>query len=163
MKSLILESFILEEFNFENEKHLTLEKNLIESEDSELISRDINNFILINKELNEKDHITNTYVIDYQNELVGLLFVNYHPEIERNKQVLEEEIEIGLGLLPLCRGKHLGPKIEEELCNKLLEIYPRFNSIVGRIDNNNVKSIRAAQNAGFIHIKDDEYHFNRKR
>lgn len=72
---------------------------------------------------------------------------------------MEEEIEIGTGLLPIFRGKHLGSKLERELSIKLLDKYPRFSTIVARIGDDNIKSIKAAENAGFEHISDDEYHF----
>lgn len=162
MSNLILKNFILEEFSFDNLKHLKLEKQIIESDGSNLISSDIDNYIKRNIEFRKKDNITNTYVISYQNKLIGLAFLNYHPEETRDNIILEEEIEIGLGLLPMNRDKHLGSKLEQEFSEKLLEMYPQFDFIVARINNENYRSIKAAKNAGFIHINEDEYHFNRK-
>ena len=121
MSNLILKNFILYEFSFENKEHLKLEKELIESDGSELISRDINNYIKRNIEFRKNDNITNTYVISYQNKLIGLAFLNYHPEEIRDNIILKEEIEIGVGLLPISRGKHLGSKLEQELVMKIIE------------------------------------------
>lgn len=56
---------------------------------------------------------------------------------------------------------HLGNLIEKELCEKLLELYPRFDYIVARIDNDNIISIKSALKSGFEYYKDDEYHFKR--
>lgn len=158
---LILDNFVLYEYDFNNQEHINLKNELINSEGSELISRDIDNYIRRNYEFNKNDKITNTYVIKFNNVLIGLAFVNYHPEEERENVILEEEIEIGAGLLPIFRGKHLGTRLERELSIKLLEKYPRFSTIVARIGSDNIKSIKTAKNAGFEHISDDEYHFKR--
>lgn len=160
-KGITLDDFILDEFGFDNEKHILLKDNIIKSTNSELISKDIDTYIKRNNELNKQDKITNTYVVNYKDNLIGLSFVNYHPEVVRDGQTLKEEVEIGTGLLDEYRGKHLGTLLEKELSKKLLEMYPRFNEIVARIDNDNINSIKAATNAGFEHIKDDEYHFKR--
>jgi hypothetical protein len=143
-------NFIFDEFDFDNLKHLKLEKKLIESDSTELILKDINNFIKRNIELRKNDYITNTYVISYEEKPIGLAFVNYHPKIEKNDLIYEEKIKIGLGLLPCYRDKLLGSKVEKELSDKLLELYPNF--IVTRMENQNLRSIKAALNAEFEHI-----------
>lgn len=154
---MVLEDFILEQFNFRNEEHLKLKDDLIFSENSELISKDINNYIIRTLECRQSDNISNVFVTFYKSIPIGISFINYHPE-ERG---LVQEIEIGLGLLPIFRGQHLGSLLEKQLCNELLKIYPQFSEIVCRIDNSNISSIKAAKLAGFEHIKDDEYHYKR--
>ena len=161
MKTILLDDFLLDEFDFNNDNHLKLEKDLINSTNSDLISKDIDRFIKRNHELGLKDNITNTYVVKYNNNLIGLAFVNYHPEEVIDESLLKEEIEIGTGLIDEYRGKHLGTLLEKELSKKLLDIYPKFNEIVARINEDNINSIKAITNAGFIHISDDEYHFKR--
>lgn len=157
-----LEHFILEEYDFDNEVHVNLKNSLINSEGSELVSKDINNYIVKNYHLRQQDGVTNTYVVVNDNEMIGLVFVNYHPEEEIRGRLLPEEIEIGVGLLPKYRGQHLGSTLEKELSDALLEIFPRFALVVARIESSNVRSIKSAINAGFEHIKDDEYHYKRK-
>ena len=78
-----------------------------------------------------------------------------------DEKILSEEIEIGLGILPEFRGKHLGSQFEKEFSEYLLNKYPQFNEVVARIDNNNLKSINAVKKAGFEHIEGEEYHFKR--
>lgn len=154
-------NFIFEKIDLSNISHVICKDELINSENSDLISKDINNFINRNLEIGSKDNITSTYIVNYKSNQVGLAFVNFHPEIERDGKVLEEEIEIGLGIITKYRGMHLGKLIEKELCEKLLELYPRFDYIVARIDNDNIISIKSALKSGFEYYKDDEYHFKR--
>ena len=107
------------------------------------------------------NNITNCYIVKYNDELIGLSFLNYHPEEKRDNKLLKEEIEIGLGILPEFRGKHLGSQFEKEFSEYLLNKYPQFDEVVARIENTNVKSINAVKKAGFEHIKDEEYHFRK--
>ena len=156
---LKLKNFTLEPFNDEKTKHQTLKENIINMSDSDLISKDIDRFIKRNYELGLLDGITKTYAVNYNNEYIGLAFVNYHPKETINNKSYDEEIEIGLGILPFFRGKGLDSLLEKELSEKLLTIYPRFSYIVARTDSENKASIRSGEKAGFKHIKDDEYHF----
>lgn len=156
-----LNNFDLITFDLENKEHLTLLERTIKSNGSELISGDIKRFVERNIELNKKDNITNCYIIENNNSFIGLAFLNYHPEEKRNEKLLLEEIEIGLGILPEFRGKHLGSQFEKEFSEYLLNKYPQFNEVVARIDNNNLKSINAVKKAGFEHIEGEEYHFKR--
>ncbi len=95
-------------------------------------------------------------------ELIGLSFLNFHPEEKRDNEILLEEIEIGLGLLSECRGKGLGSLFEKESSEYLLNLYPQFNEVVARIDEDNISSISSIKKAGFDKIKDTEYHYKRK-
>lgn len=156
-----INNFDLITFDLENKEHLTLLEKIIKSNGSELISGDIKRFVERNIELNKKDNITNCYIIENNNSFIGLAFLNYHPEEKRNEKTLSEEIEIGLGILPEFRGKHLGSQFEKEFSEYLLNKYPQFNEVVARIDNNNLKSINAVKKAGFEHIEGEEYHFKR--
>lgn len=156
-----LNNFDLIAFDLENKEHLTLLERTIKSNGSELISGDIKRFVERNIELNKKDNITNCYIIENNNSFIGLAFLNYHPEEKRDEKILSEEIEIGLGILPEFRGKHLGSQFEKEFSEYLLNKYPQFNEVVARIDNNNLKSINAVKKAGFEHIEGEEYHFKR--
>ena len=58
MKTILLDDFLLDEFDFNNDNHLKLEKNLINSTNSDLISKDIDRFIKKNHELGLRDNIT---------------------------------------------------------------------------------------------------------
>ncbi len=156
-----LNNFDLITFDLENKEHLTLLERTIKSNGSELISGDIKRFVERNIELNKKDNITNCYIIENNNSFIGLAFLNYHPEEKRDEKILSEEIEIGLGILPEFRGKHLGSQFEKEFSEYLLNKYPQFNEVVARIDNNNLKSINAVKKAGFEHIEGEEYHFKK--
>ena len=156
-----LNNFDLITFDLENKEHLTLLERTIKSNGSELISGDIKRFVERNIELNKKDNITNCYIIENNNSFIGLAFLNYHPEEKRDEKILSEEIEIGLGILPEFRGKHLGSQFEKEFSEYLLNKYPQFDEVVARIENTNLNSINAVKKAGFEHIKDDEYHFKK--
>ena len=76
-------NFELVEFNLSDKEHLIFLENMIKSDGSELISGDIKRFVERNIELKMKDNITNCYIIKYNNELIGLSFLNYHPEEKR--------------------------------------------------------------------------------
>lgn len=154
------DNFIFEKIDLSKDTHIICKDELINSKGSELVLKDINNFINRNIELGIIDKITATYIINYKNKNIGLAFVNFHPEIERDGKILEEEIEIGLGLISKYRGMHLGRLIEKELCEELLKKYPRFDYIVARIDNNNI-SINSALKSGFELYNDDEYHYKK--
>ena len=156
-----LNNFDLITFDLENKEHLILLEKIIKSNGSELISGDIKRFVERNIELNKKDNITNCYIIENNNSFIGLAFLNYHPEEKEDEKILSEEIEIGLGILPEFRGKHLGSQFEKEFSEYLLNKYPQFDEVVARIENTNIKSINAAKKAGFEHTKDDEYHFKK--
>lgn len=158
---LKLDHFTLELFNEDNEEHVKLKNAIIDMKDSDLISKNIDAYIRRNKDLGAVDNITRTYVVAYDNDYIGLTFVNYHPEEVINGKKYSEEIEIGLGILPKYRNKGLGSTLERELSDKLLEIFPRFRFIVAKIDNDNLPSIKTAENAGFKRIIDDEYHYER--
>ena len=155
------DNFELVEFNLSDKEHLIFLENMIKSDGSELISGDIKRFVEKNIELKKKDNITNCYIVKYNDELIGLSFLNYHPEEKRDNKLLKEEIEIGLGILPEFRGKHLGSQFEREFSEYLLNKYPQFDEVVARIENTNLNSINAVKKAGFEHIKDDEYHFKK--
>ena len=159
---MLTDNFKLITFNLENKEHLVFLDKFINSPNSELISSDIKRFVERNIEKNKEDNITNCYIVKYNNELIGLSFLNYHPEEKRNNEILSEEIEIGFGLLPEFRGKGLGSLFEKEFSEYLLNLYPQFNEIVARIEDDNIRSINAIKKAGFEHYKDNEYYYKRK-
>ncbi len=158
-----LDDFILKEFDINDKNDLIFLDKLIKSNNSELFCRDIKKYILTNIERRREDGITNSYICIKDNEDIGLASVNYHPKEDK----FDEEIEIGLILLDNTRGKGYGTIIERELSEKLLEMYPRFNMIVGRIDKDNLPSLKAVQKAGFEYVSSnekynsDEYVFRR--
>lgn len=159
---MILENFELINFDFADNNHSIFLDKIISSPNSELISSDIKRFVRRNIERNKEDKITNCFIVKYNDKLIGLSFLNYHPEETRDNEILLEEIEIGLGLLPEYRGKGLGSLFEKEFSEHLLNFYPQFNKVVARIDEDNICSIDSIKKAGFEHFKDDEYHYNRK-
>lgn len=158
-----LDNFILKEFDINDKNDLIFLDKLIKSNNSELFCRDIKKFILTNIDRRKEDSITNSYICFKDNEDIGLATVNYHPKEDK----FNEEIEIGLILLDCARGKGYGSIIERKLSEKLLEMYPRFNMVVGRIDKDNLPSLKAVQNAGFEYVSSnekynsDEYVFRR--
>ena len=156
-KTIKLNDFLLEGFDFNNSKHIKLKNEMKAMPDVSLISGDLEAFIRKNILLSNKDSISNVFAINYNGEYIGMAFINYHPK----EDDLEEEIEIGLSILPIYRNLHLGTEIERLLSIKLLEMNPNINYIVARIDSDNEKSIQASKHAGFEYVKDDEYHFNR--
>ena len=157
-----IDNFELVNFNLENKEHLIFLDKIISSPNSELISSDIKRFVERNIEINKKDNITNCYIVKYNNESIGLSFLNYHPTEKRGNETLLEEIEIGLGLLPEFRGRGLGSLFEKEFSQYLLGLYPQFNEVVARIEEDNIGSINAIKKAGFERIKSGEYHYKRK-
>lgn len=156
-----MNNFELINFDFNNEEHVVFLDKIISSPNSELISSDIKRFVKRNIEKNKKDNITNCFIVKFNNELIGLSFLNYHPEETRDNEILLEEIEIGLGLLPEYRGKGLGSLFEKEFSEYLLNLYPQFNEVVARIDEDNISSINSIKKAGFEHYKNDEYHYKK--
>ena len=157
-----MKDFKIINFDLENIEHIKLLNNFISSPESELVSSNVSRFVIRNLELNKKDNITNVFIINNDNNKIGLAFLNYHPEKECNGVMLPEEIEIGLGLLPEYRGKHFGTLFEKEFSEYLLDKYQNFNEVVARVDADNIKSKTAVMNSGFVHIQDDEYHYKRK-
>ena len=153
-----LKHFNLEEFNYNNEEHLKLVVDLKKSENIELMTKDLDQFIINTRNVQKEYGLSEVYAVYYENKVIGISFVNYHPE----KGELKEEIEIGLGLLPHFQNKKLGSLIETELCEKLLEIYPQFDNIVARIGEDNIPSVKSAIKAGFEYIDNDEYHYKRR-
>lgn len=151
------------EFDYNNEDHVIVKNDIINSDYSCLISKDIDSFIKRNVQLHKENEITNTYIIKYENNLIGLAFVNFHKEEIINGNHYDDEIEIGCGLHPNYMGKHLGHLIENELANLELKLHPEFDYIVARIGDDNIRSIKAALKAGFIHTRDDEYIFKRNK
>ena len=161
-KKIIMKDFKIINFDLENIEHIKLLNNFISSPGSELVSSNVSRFVIRNLELNKKDNITNVFIIDNDNNKIGLAFLNYHPKKECNGVMLPEEIEIGLGLLPEYRGKRFGTLFEKEFSEYLLNKYQNFNEIVARVDDDNIKSKTAVMNSGFVHIQDDEYHYKRR-
>ena len=159
---MILDNFEFINFDLNDKNHIIFLDKIISSPNSEINSRDIKRFVRRNIERNKKDKITNCFIVKYNSNLIGLSFLNYHPEEIRDNKILLEEIEIGLGLLPEYRGQGLGSLFEKEFSDYLLNLYPRFNEVVARIDKNNIGSINAIMKAGFIKITEGEYHFKRK-
>ncbi len=160
---MLTDNFELIIFNLENKEHLIFLDKMINSPNSELISSDLKRFVERNIKKNKEDNITNCYIVKYNNELIGLSFLNYHPKEKRNNEILLEEIEIGFGLLPEFRGKGLGSLFEKEFSEYLLNLYPQFNEIVARVEEDNISSINALKKAGFERYKDDEYHYKKNR
>lgn len=160
---MILENFELINFDFADNNHVIFLDKLISSPKSELISSDIKRFVRRNIERNKEDKITNCFIVKNNNNLIGLSFLNYHPEEIRDNEILLEEIEIGLGLLPEYREKGLGSLFEKEFSEYLLNLYPQFNEVVARIEEDNLGSIYSIKKAGFKKIKEGEYHFKRNR
>ena len=150
------------QFDFNYKKHIEIEQDIINSEYSNLISKDIDTFIRKNLMFHKENDITNVYVIKYEDNLIGLAFVNFHGEEVIDGIHYDNEIEIGCGLHPDYMGKHLGNIIESELAELELKLHPEFNFIVARIGDDNIRSIKAATKAGFIHNKDDEYIYKRR-
>ena len=155
-------NFRLKVFDIFNQKHQKTKNILTESKEASKISSNLDNFIINNLKRNEKDGISNTYVIYYENAVIGILFTNFHPEEEMDGKILPDEIEICLGIIPEYQNKHLGQVLENEISTKLLEIYPKVSFIVASIKDENIRSKKAALNAGYTYFEGDQYHFNRR-
>ena len=132
-----MKNFKIINFDVNNIEHIKLLKYFISSPGSELVSNNVSRFVIRNLELNKKDNITNVFIVENDNN------------------------KIGLGLLPKYRGKHLGTLFQKEFSEYLLDKYKNFNEIVARVDDDNIKSKKAVLNSGFIHIQDNEYHYKR--
>ena len=139
------EHFEFIQFNFNDENHVKIENDIINSDYSNLISRDIDTFIKRNLMFHEQNDITNVYVIRYEGNLIGLAFVNFHGEEIIDGKHYNDEIEIGCGLHPDYIGKHLGNLVEYELADMELRLHPEFDLIVARIGDNNIRSINTSK------------------
>ena len=155
------EHFEFIQFNYNNERHIKLEKDIINSDYANLISRDIDTFIKRNLAFNKENSITNVFAVKYNEDLVGLAFVNFHREEIIDGKHYDDEIEIGCGLHPNYMGMHLGSIIEKELAELELQLNPSFDSVIARIGDDNYRSIKAALKAGFVHTHEDEYIYKR--
>lgn len=155
-------NFRLKVFDIFNQEHQKIKNILTESKEASKISSNLDNFIINNLKRNEKDGISNTYVIYYENAVIGILFTNFHPEEEMDGKILPDEIEICLGIIPEYQNKHLGQVLENEISTKLLEIYSKVSFIVASIKDENIRSKKAALNAGYTYFEGDQYHFNRR-
>lgn len=155
-------NFRLKVFDIFNQEHQKIKNILTESKEASKISSNLDNFIINNLKRNEKDGISNTYVIYYENAMIGILFTNFHPEEEIDGKMLPNEIEICLGIIPEYQNKHLGQALENEISTKLLEIYPRVSFIVADVSDDNIKSKKAILKAGYTYFYGNQYHFNRR-
>lgn len=155
------EHFEFIQFDFDNLEHIKLEEDIINAEYADLISRDIDAFIRKNLNLNKENPITNVFVVKNDAGLIGLAFVNFHGEEIIDGKHYDDEIEIGCGLHPDFMNKHLGSIVEYELADLELKLNPEFDSIVARIDDDNIRSIKAVAKAGFVHTTEDYYVFKR--
>ncbi len=155
-------NFCFKVFDISNQQHQDIKNILESSKEANQISSNINNFITNNLLRNKIDNISNVYIIYYDNEPIGILFTNFHPEEEQDGKILPAEIEICIGIIPKCQNKHLGQFLENEISQKLLEIYPQIPFIVADISPDNIKSEKAALKAGFTHFETNQYHYNRK-
>ena len=72
------EHFEFIQFDYSNKKHLELEKDIINSDYADLISQDIDTFIKRNLTFNKENSITNVFAVKYNENLIGLAFVNFH-------------------------------------------------------------------------------------
>lgn len=152
-----LETFILEILDDNKIQHHELKQKIINSDDIELLTKDLNKFIIINTyKVKETYGLGEVYAINYMSEYIGLLFENYHPKLEK----LPEEIELSIYLLGDYRAKHLGSSILKEFSDYLLNLYSQFDKIVVRIEKTNVRSIKSALRAGF---EEESNEFSYKR
>lgn len=76
--------------------------------------------------------------------------------------MLPDEIEICLGIISRYQNNHLGQTLEKEISIKLLEMYPTITFIVASIKDENIRSKKAAFNAGYTYFEGNQYHFNRR-
>ena len=161
-KEIITDNFCFKVYDVLNSEHLTIKDILKKFKDVSEISSNLDDFIANNLIRNKDDGISNTYVIYYMNNPIGILFTNFHPEEEFDGKMLPDEIEICLGIIPEYQNKHLGQTLEREISIKLLEMYPNVSFIVADVRSDNIKSKMAVLNAGYTYFEGNQYHFTRK-
>lgn len=161
-KEIITANFCFKVFDIFNPEHQNVKDILKEFKGTSEISSNLDNFITNNLIRNRDDGISNTYVIYYMNNPIGILFTNFHPEEEIDGKMLPDEIEICLGIIPRYQNKHLGQTLEREISIKLLEMYPTISFIVASIKDENIRSKKAILNAGYTYFEGNQYHFNRR-
>ena len=155
-------NFSFKVFDIFNPKHQKIKNILTESKEASKISSNLDSFIINNLKRSEKDGISNTYVIYYENAPIGILFTNFHPEEEIDGKILSDEIEICLGIIPEYQNKHLGQTLEREISIKLLEMDPTISFIAASIEDENIRSKKTVLNAGYTYFEGNQYHFNRR-
>ena len=161
-KEIITDDFCFKVYDVLNSEHLNIKDILKKLKDVSEISSNLDDFIENNLIRIKDDGISNTYVIYYMNNPIGILFTNFHPAEEIDGKMLPDEIEICLGIIPKYQNKHLGQTLEREISIKLLEMYPSIPFIVADISPDNIKSKKAVLNAGYTYFEGNQYHYNRK-
>ena len=161
-KEIITDNFCFKVYDVLNPEHLNIKDTLKKFKDASEICSNLDDFIANNLIRNKDDGISNTYVIYYMNNPIGILFTNFHPEEEFDGKMLPDEIEICLGIIPEYQNKHLGQTLEREISIKLLEMYPNVSFIVADVRSDNIKSKMAVLNAGYTYFEGNQYHFTRK-
>lgn len=161
-KEIITDNFCFKVYDVLNSEHLNIKDILKKFKDASEICFNLDDFIANNLIRNKDDGISNTYVIYYMNNPIGILFTNFHPAEEIDGKMLPDEIEICLGIIPRYQNKHLGQTLEREISIKLLEMYPTISFIVASIKDENIRSKKAILNAGYTYFEGNQYHFNRR-
>lgn len=161
-KEIITDNFCFKVYDVLNTEHLNIKDILKKFKDVSEISSNLDDFIANNLIKNKDDGISNAYVIYYMNNPIGILFTNFHPAEEMGSKMLPDEIEICLGIISRYQNMHLGQTLEREISIKLLEMYPNVSFIVASIKDENIRSKKAASNAGYTYFEGNQYHFNRR-
>ena len=113
-KEIITDNFCFKVYDVLNPEHLNIKDTLKKFKDASEISSNLDDFIANNLIRNKDDGISNTYVIYYMNNPIGILFTNFHPAEEIDGKMLPDEIEICLGIIPRYQNKHLGQTLKEK-------------------------------------------------
>lgn len=150
MKTIFLDNFILEEYNFHNSAH----KEVIYELNQDCQKYLGNLFFMIERsfqrqEINQEN---NFFIAYYNDDVIGIISLKVENQI----------YEISIGIRKKYRHQYLGTLLLQEFSEKLFEIYPHLQQLSLKIDSTNTNSIKAALLASYVHESNDMYTINRK-
>lgn len=148
---MVLDNFILEEYNNHDFEHKKLVSKL--NNDASvyrflgIIEMYINNCL----KQGEINGIDTFYVAKYNNEVIGFIALN----------VIEDKFEISYAILPEYRKEYLASLLLQEFSEAIFSQYNYVDKIYLQINQQNIGSIKTATLVGFEKEKSTRYSMKR--
>ncbi len=150
---MVLDNFILEEYNEKNIEHKSL---LINLGNDFKIQRYLGNLEMLYEFLNRNNKnglVANFYVAFFNKIPVGIITINQY----------SNTYEISYAILNIYRKQHFGSLLLSEFSKKIFEQYNDIDSLDLRINIKNIASQKLALFAGYENICGDIYTLKRSK